>query len=98
MAEARSSVNAPMVAPVLMILKESSGDESVATTSAAVMGTEDGSGLEDGVAAGKQLFGIDVGNGAGGGDLRIALDKEQANGDPGAWLLLHGVWLGTGIG
>lgn len=62
-------------------------------------GNGDGSGLEDGMAAGKQLFGIDVGNGAGGGDLEIALDKEQADGGSGKHgCCCHGVRFGTGIG
>ena len=42
MADSRSSVKAPMVAPVLMILKALSGEASVATTSAVVMGSETG--------------------------------------------------------
>ena len=42
MAASRSWVKAPMVAPVLMILKAFSGEASVATTSAVVMGSETG--------------------------------------------------------
>jgi len=41
-AELRSCENAPIVAPVLMILKAFSGEGSVATTSAAVIGSEIG--------------------------------------------------------
>src|SRR5580692_5074765 len=42
MADSRSWVNAPTVTPVLTILKELSGEASVATTSAVVMGIETG--------------------------------------------------------
>ena len=49
--------------------------------------------MKNRVAAGKQLFGIDVGNGAGGGDFEIALDEEQADGGSGK----HGCCCG-GVG
>src|SRR3984957_15216680 len=42
MADSRSWVNAPTVTPVLTILNELSGEASVATTSAVVMGIETG--------------------------------------------------------
>jgi hypothetical protein len=54
MAESRSSVKAPIRSPVLMILKAFSGEASVATTSAVVMGSETGSRLQNGMAAGQQ--------------------------------------------
>ena len=83
MAESRSSVKAPMVSPVLMILKALSGEASVATTSAVVMGSETGAGLEDGMAAGEELLGIDVGDGAGGGDFEVAANELHADGGTG---------------
>ena len=57
-------------------------------------GKGDGSGLENGMAAGKQLFGIDVGNGAGGGDFEVAADQVRADGGAGQ----HGCWLRRRVG
>ena len=57
MAESRSSVNAPTVAPVLMILKAFNGEASVATTSAVVMGSETGPACRTGWPQASSCFG-----------------------------------------
>ena len=49
-------------------------------------GQGDGAGLQDGVAAGEELFGVDVGDGAGGGDFDVAanqLGADRRAGDDG---------------
>ena len=46
-------------------------------------GQRDGAGLEDRVTAGEKLFGIDVGDGAGGRDFKIAADQLGADGGTG---------------
>ena len=79
MAASRSWVNAPMVAPVLMILKAFNGEASVATTSAVVMGSETGPACRMGWPQASSCFGIDVGDRAGGRNLHVAADQLRAH-------------------
>jgi len=46
-------------------------------------GEGDGPGLKDGMTAGEQLRGVDVGDGAGGGDFKVSADQLQADGRAG---------------
>ncbi len=86
MAASRSSVNAPMGAPVLTILKGIHGRGQGCHYFCRGHGQRNRPGLEDGMAASQQLPGINIGNGAGCGNLQIAADQLCA--DRGA--RLHG--------
>ena len=88
MAESRSSVNAPMVVAGVDDLEGVQRRGQRGHYFGRGHGQGDGAGLQDWMAAGKKLFGVDVGDGAGGSDLQVAAHQLRADRRTG-----HDSWL-----